>query len=132
MSLISKIKELFQEETPAENIAFVDVKTADGMILRVSDIAVDATVMEITEDGEVAVEDASYTLEDGTQLVVVGGMITEVIEAAPAEEAPAEAPVAEEMEEVTEKFMDVTLKDGPSAYRDWETDRKSTRLNSSH
>jgi regulator of replication initiation timing len=123
MSLISKIKELFAEEvTPVEavenesQLSFIDLKTMDGMILRISDLAVDGTVMEISEEGEVAVEDGTYTLEDETQIVVVGGVITEVIEAAPAEEVPAEAPVAEEMEEVTEVFMDVTLKDGPIAH----------------
>lgn len=123
MSLIKSIKALFAEQAVptevAENetpIEFVDVKTADGMILRVSDLAVDGTVMEISEEGEVAVEDNTYTLEDGTQIVVVGGVIAEVIEAEVEEvETPVE-PVAEEMEEVIEKFMDITLKDGPIAH----------------
>lgn len=115
--LVNGINELFEGEDNTTNeipadLKFVDVKTTDGRILRVSDIAVDATVKEITEDGEVDVEDSTFTLEDGTQLVVVGGIVTEVI---PAEQAPAEdAPVVEEV--MTEVFMDVTLKDGPIAH----------------
>lgn len=116
--LVNGINELFEGEDNTTNeipadLTFVDVKTTDGRILRVSDIAVDATVKEITEDGEVEVEDSTFTLEDGTQLVVVGGIVTEVIPAkqAPAEDAPAD--VAEVMNEV---FMDVTLKDGPIAH----------------
>lgn len=121
MSLINKIKELFKEEVAqAETpIAFVDVKTADGMILRVSDMAVDATVVEINENGEIPVEDGTYTLEDGNQIVVVGGLITEIIEsevvnnpdAIPAEGAPIDTPA-----EMNQNFLDVTLKDGPIAH----------------
>ena len=35
-------------------------------------------------------------------------------------------------ERVVEEGAVITLSNTPCAYRDWETDRKSTRLNSSH
>jgi len=99
--VIDKIKKVLlgeQEEVVEE--VFVDVKTEDGRIMRVADIAVDQPVKEITEDGEVDVEDATYVLEDGTSIVVVAGVITEIVEA----EAEAEEEVEEEMakEEVVE------------------------------
>jgi len=111
-SLINRIKSLFETEEE-NNTLFVDVKTTDSRILRVSDMAVGATVMEITEEGEVAVEDGEYTLEDGMTIVVMGGLIEEIkeVEEEETEEPEAEVEVTEEME--TEKFLDVALKDGP-------------------
>jgi hypothetical protein len=100
MSLISKIKSLFEEEIVT--VSTVDVKTADGKILRVSDVAVDGTVVEINEEGEVAVEDGTYVLENGVSLVVVAGIITEIIPAE-TEEAPAET-VTEEMSAKRKRF----------------------------
>jgi hypothetical protein len=108
MSLISKIKELFAE-VETENITpmeFVDVKTTDGMILRISDLAVDGTVVEISENGEMPVEDDTYVLEDGNSIVVVAGVITEVI-------------VAEEVAEEVE-METVNLMDGTPVYFDGE------------
>lgn len=121
MSLIDKIKELFTEEVAQVEtpIAFVDVKTADGMILRISDMAVDATVVEINENGENPVEDGTYTLEDGNQIVVVGGLIKEIIEAAPVDQptdVPAEGAPIDTPTQMNENFLDVTLKDGPIAH----------------
>jgi len=123
MNLIESIEALFAEnevtpeavvETPME---FVDVKLADGRILRVSDIAVDGTVVEINEEGEVAVEDGEYTLEDETVIKVVGGIITEVIPAAAEDNAPEEGMAPEVVtEEMEAKFMDVALKDGPLSH----------------
>jgi GH24 family phage-related lysozyme (muramidase) len=108
MGLITKIKELFSEDesiqkTEAETIdvKFVDVKTVDGMILRVSDLAVDATVVEINESGEVPVSDGEYTLEDGTMISVAGGLITGI------------TPVS-----VSEQMANVMRTDGVAIYYD--------------
>jgi hypothetical protein len=114
-SIIAKVKEIFNAENTevsTEEVVenkFVEVKTNEGRILRADDIAVESAVVEITEDGEVALEDATYVLEDGLQLVVVAGIITEVIEAEVEEESEEseEAPVAEEeMSEETEEEVE--------------------------
>ncbi len=102
--IMKQIKALFtiEEEVQETPINFVDVKTDDGRILRVSDIALEGKVMEITEAGEVEVEDGTYTLDSGIGLVVEGGMIKEIVEAPEeeiAEEVPAQAPVQAQMEE---------------------------------
>jgi vacuolar-type H+-ATPase subunit I/STV1 len=73
----------------------------------VSDLAVGATIVEINEEGEVAIEDGVYELEDGTQMKVEAGIITEIMEAEVEEE---EVPEVEAP--VEETFMDITLKDG--------------------
>lgn len=111
-SIITKIKEIF---TSAENEAevpmnFLDVKTQDGRILRVSDIKLEGKVMEITEAGEVEIEDGTYMLEDGISLVVEAGMIKEIVEA-PIEDVEADME-ADAQTEITESFMEVKLKDG--------------------
>jgi hypothetical protein len=87
MGLIQEIKALFEKnEAEITDVKFVDVKSADGKILRVQDMAVGSTIVEINEDGEVAVEDGTYTLEDGVTLVVEGGLIAEIGEAEVVEE----------------------------------------------
>lgn len=99
MELIDKIKALFVAETTVAETpkdvetTFKDVKTDEGRILRVDG----DKVTEITQDGEVAIEDGTYTLEDGSSIVVVAGLITETVEAK-IEDAPVDAP-AEEMAE---------------------------------
>ena len=99
MGLISEIKALFEKkDAETTDIKFVDIKTADGMILRISDMAVGATVVEINEEGEVPVQNGSYTLEDGTMISVEGGLVTEI--------TPKE--VTEEMEMVETTLVDGT------------------------
>lgn len=102
MSLIKKIKQLFEEVDAASEVKFVDLKSVDGAILRVSDLAVGASIVEITEDGEVPVEDGEYKLDDGVVLVVEAGVIAEI------KEAEAEA----EDDEGLQEFYDVMFKDG--------------------
>jgi len=106
------------ESEVTEEIKFVEVKTTEGRILRADDIAVDQAIVEITEEGEVALEDGEYTMEDENILVVVGGIITDILvkededeeEAAPTEEeAPAEEVVVEEMSaEEAQLFSDIS------------------------
>lgn len=116
-SIISKIREMFTTEEEV-NEAFVDVKTDDGRILRVSDMTIGSSIVEITEEGEVALEDGDYVTAEGYTISVEGGVITDIKEpeAEVTEEAPVEAAEGEEKpEEVVEgedKFIDAVLKDG--------------------
>lgn len=113
MSLLDKIKELFAETAPVVESNFAEVKTNEGRILRI----VEDKVTEITEEGEIELADGDYTLEDGSILVVVGGLIKEKKEAV-TEEAPVEAP-AEEMEEVPEAEVEVEV-EAPAKEADLE------------
>lgn len=78
---IQKIKILLGMETPAPVVAeFVDVKTSDGVVLRIDGKTptVGAKCMVIDANGETPATDGSYTLEDGTGITVQGGAIAEV------------------------------------------------------
>ena len=75
---ISKIKQIFEDIEGTES-DYVEVKTIDGKILRANILAIDQEVVEITEDGEVALEDNDYVIEGGDTLVVEGGVIIEII-----------------------------------------------------
>jgi len=108
-SILNKIAGLFTTEVE-ETISFVDVKTMDNKILRVSDMAIEGTVEEIQEDATlIPVEDGDYVLEDGVVISVAAGVITEIStpeeEAADTEEEMAPTEVAvEEMEVAEETF----------------------------
>ena len=121
-NVVNKIKELFSsneevvkveasEEVATDEsteLKFVEVKAADGRILRADDIAIDMPIMEITEDGEVALEDGEVALEDGTILVIAEGVITEIKEVEEEEAPIEEAPVDEVLEtEVTEEVAEI-------------------------
>jgi len=98
---LEKIKTLFTEV-----VKFLDVKAQDGTLLRTAK-AFDKgeTVEVLAEDGSTSpAPDKTYVLEDGSSLVIAGGIITEVIPAsedAPVEEEAelAEAPAAEPIAE---------------------------------
>jgi len=82
--LLAGLKEVFsKEETPAETTpaAFADMKLSDGTIVRVTgDVAQGSTIEAIAEDGSVApLATGDYTLEDGTQIKVENGVISEVM-----------------------------------------------------
>lgn len=78
-NILTKIKELFASQ---EDYKFMDYKTLDGRILRCEDegINVGSKITEITENGEVALEDGDYTLEDGLVLTVVEGVVDKIME----------------------------------------------------
>jgi len=108
-TILTKIKEIFTEESMDE-VLFVDVKTEDGRILRVSDMEVGATVTEITEDGETEVESGTFELEGGTTMIVEDGKISE-INKVDEEASEEEKKEDEEMEEeIEEKEFDEYLK----------------------
>jgi len=100
MTLIDKIKMLFEATT---EVKFLDVKAVDGTLLRTAKaFEKDETVEVIAEDGTTApAPDATYELEDGSSITILGGIITEVVpaEAETTEETPAEDAPAEELAE---------------------------------
>ena len=107
-NIINTIRGLFQEET--KDIAkFVDVKTEDGRILRVTDMVVGAEVTEITEDGETAVEDGIFELEGGVIVQVEEGKISEIERED--EEAEEEAKEEEKEEVEADKHNDEEVKE---------------------
>lgn len=76
--IVNKIKFLFSGEQAEQ--AFVDIKTVDGLILRVDgEIAVGAKVQQIAEDGTLAeIADSEVSIEGGSILVIAGGVITAI------------------------------------------------------
>ncbi len=93
--VIKQVKELiFGAETV--EAAFLDVKTTEGVVLRVSEVKEGEVVNIISEDGEALSGAAEYVLEDGNTIAVdEQGVIISVMET-PKEE---EEEVAEEMSE---------------------------------
>lgn len=103
-TILAKIKEIFTEDT-LEEVMFVDVKTEDGRILRVSEMEVGATVTEVSEDGETEVESGTFELEDGVTMIVEDGKIKEInkVDESAEEEAKEEKKEEEEMDEHEDK-----------------------------
>ena len=103
-TLVERIKELvFTDEVVEQN--FVDVKTSDGLVLRVESIEEGAVVTVISEDGENVSGASDYVLEDGVTISVnEEGVITSVT---PAEDEEAEV-VEEDMNEETEVVTELT------------------------
>jgi len=107
-TVISKIKEFFSSEEEVQK--FVDVKTLEGKILRVTDMVEGAEIKEITEDGEVDVENGEYNLEDNLVLVIEDGKVSEI------KEVEAEEIEEEATEEVVEEMANVMRTDGVAIY----------------
>ena len=99
IAAISKI--VFGTEEVVEQ-TFLDVKTSDGVVLRVSELSEGQTVTIISEDGENVSGAAEYVLEDGTTVVVgAEGVITSVeVAAEETEEVVEEEEMSEEETEV--------------------------------
>lgn len=119
MSLVEKIKALFNEANPTPEVKnFVDVKSQDGtLLLRISELAVDGTVEVINEDGTLSPYAGEVVLEDGTEIVVTEGRIAEIAtkeaeasegegEGEMASEKPVETPVAEVVETPAAEFAE--------------------------
>ena len=110
-SLKSAFAEAEQEETEA---TFAEVKALDGTLLQVSDVAVEASINIIETDGSLTPAEGEYELEDGTKIVAVAGVITEIMdaeeEAEPAIEIEIEA--GANKDKVEAKMMAVLLQDG--------------------
>jgi hypothetical protein len=69
MNIIQRLKELFSEIEDEETKMFIDVKTEDGRILRVSAMEPGSSITEITEEGELALEPGEYSIIDDSGLV---------------------------------------------------------------
>ena len=102
--LLSKLIAVFNSEQLVSN--FIDIKTLDGRILRVEDMAVDKAVKEITEEGEIDLENGEYTLENGVIIKVEDGLIKEISEEEETEIEEVET-VEEEMSSETEVETEV-------------------------
>jgi hypothetical protein len=106
-SIIEKIKALFNEteETPR----YVEAKTVDGKILRSNDFVAENEIFEITEEGEVKIEEGEFETVDGYKITITEGKITSILE-----------PVAEneefEEEETEETFANLMRTDGVAIY----------------
>jgi hypothetical protein len=105
-NLLKRLIEVFTSEEVIET-SFVDVKTADGRILRVAEMAIDKEVKEITADGEIDLEDGEYQLEDETIIKVEGGLIKELsIKEEETEDEIVEEQMSEEVvEDLTEEVI---------------------------
>ena len=98
-TLVEKIRVLVFGEEEIE-VAFLDVKTSEGIVLRVSEIKEGETVVIISEDGEIPTDALEYILEDGTKITVdEAGVITTIEAVESDEETPTDTPVDEEMSE---------------------------------
>tara|TARA_R110000824_G_scaffold51729_5_gene144038 strand:+ start:903 stop:1427 length:525 start_codon:yes stop_codon:yes gene_type:complete len=99
-TLVERIKELVFTEDVVEQ-DFVDVKTSEGLVLRVDSIEEGAVVTVISEDGENVSGASDYVLEDGVTISVNEEGV--IISVTPAEEEEAvEEDMSEEPEVVTE------------------------------
>lgn len=105
-SIIDKIKALFSTEE--ETLTFIEVKTNEGKILRTAEMVLGSTITEITEDGEVEIENDEFVTEDGYTIVVKDGVIEDIKEPVVEEEL--------EKEEVTVELANVMLTDGTPIY----------------
>ena len=96
--IIKEVKKLFNFNE--EELSFLDVKTSDGLVLRVAKMEEGEVVTLISEDGENVSGEAEYTLEDGTVLVVDAEGTISTITAVEVEEEEVEAEMSEVEDEV--------------------------------
>ncbi len=108
---LADVKQLFDmpiiEAIPEAAAAFTDVKTADGMVLRIEKMEQGAKCTVIGEAGETPAE-GEYTLEDGKVLVVKAGVIESVNE--PKEAASVAPEEMAETNELKEQVKSITYK----------------------
>lgn len=99
---IEKIRSLlFSEQVqpmpnpePANVSQFAEYKTKDGVVLSIDSVEVGGNVV----NGDAPAADGEYMLEDGTKIVVAGGVIAEV------EKGEEPNAVAEEMKKMEQKY----------------------------
>lgn len=111
------LKKLFEEVQPIVESVFVDVKTADGAVLRIdgAKAEVGGKCLLVDANGANPAPDATYTLEDGTSITVMGGVIAEVSTAKEEAADPVEAvanpsKMDEELAKVQEGVKSITYK----------------------
>lgn len=115
MSLIDKVKALFEATEPVIMAETIFVKTEDGKIFLVKSptLALDAEIVMVDEAGtEQPIENGDYILEDKSTLSILDGKIAEIA-TAEEEVADEEAPVeAEQVELEALPAGDYTLENG--------------------
>lgn len=115
MSLIDKVKALFEAQEPVIMAETIFVKTEDGKIFLVKSptLALDAEIVMVDEAGtEQPIENGDYILEDKSTLSILDGKIAEIAtaeEEVTDEEAPVEA---EQVELEALPAGDYTLENG--------------------
>jgi hypothetical protein len=113
-SIIEKIRAIFEEEK--EEMTYMDVKTADGKILRVTEMVIGGLVKELTEDGEVDIEgEVEFTTEEGFTVMVKDGVIEDIKEPV-VEELEEDKKEEEVEEEVKVEMANVMRNDGVAIY----------------
>lgn len=115
MSLIDKVKALFEAQEPVIMAETIFVKTEDGKIFLVKSptLALDAEIVMVDEAGtEQPIENGDYILEDKSTLSILDGKIAEIA-TAEEEVADEEAPVeAEQVQLEALPAGDYTLENG--------------------
>jgi hypothetical protein len=80
-SILEVIKNILLLGEEKETLSFVEAELVDGTKIEVSALEVGGSVEVITPEGEKSpAPDAEYELSDGTKVVTVGGLITEIKE----------------------------------------------------
>lgn len=118
VDLVAKVKALalkFSSETvveapvaPTAEVKLEDVMLKDGNVLQVEKMEVGAMANMVTPDGVMPAADGEYVAEDGTVIMVMGGLISEIATAA--EEAPIVAGINSQLEAVTKRLADIEAK----------------------
>ena len=112
---VSEIKDSAAQVAPQQEPAAAETQnhedTDKGTLVFTGDLAVGTAVSMVGEGGETApAPDGEYTLTDGRIVVVAGGVVTEIKEAAPAQEpaAASQAPVTipSQFQRVAEAFQE--------------------------
>jgi len=118
-NLRDKIKVAFQEfDTPPAPVVeveaeadYVESTLESGEAVRATPtLAVGSVLSLISPEGDIPAPDGSHTLTDGTKVVVLEGVISEVVEAEAAPEAPSPDEIAMKEQIETLKTENETLK----------------------
>lgn len=125
VDLVAKVKALalkFSTETvvvapeaPTAEVKLEDVMLKDGNVLQVEKMEVGAMANMVTPDGVMPAADGEYVAEDGTVIMVMGGLIAEIkvaeiVEEVEVEEAPVVAGINSQLEAVTKRLSDIEAK----------------------
>jgi hypothetical protein len=137
MHVIEKLKQLFSniednevvlENQDPETKMFIDVKTEDGRILRVSDMTPGSSITEITEEGENAAEPGDYSVLDENGLIIAIVKVEEegIIASIEPVEVETEPEVIEETPEV--EMEGEVIEPKPTSVKTTETKETLTQF----
>ena len=107
--ILNEVKKLlFGEEEPMDELKFVEAVLQDGTKIKVEgeELLEGLPVFVVTEEGDVPAPDGQHTLEDGTVVETLEGLIVSVTKAESMEEV-AEEVAEEEFEDETKTKVDV-------------------------